>query len=264
MAPLTVLAMLLAALWPATAVTAQETFRDADFDFSFEVPEGLELIGEADARRVFALPDDQPYNAARQGTPGERLSHQFHWRDSSGHGRSARLLIQDLPLPFTRPDEFADYLRTTAGEGETVEIVEQKSLEPPTHKAGLMAEVTRSREGGGAVNLIYAYYPMGRERFALLFLQGLPADWKKLRKTYGATLATVAFVGEQGGAAGGSGAPGQGRAPSGPNTAADRRGKPAAGGAAAPEEYWSSLEVTGSLVLAVVLLAGLFVGGRRS
>lgn len=262
MAPRVALATLLLLL-TAPAALSQSLFTDEAFGFSFEVPADMQLLEDSELRGFLNMPADVPLNPDRP--EGGKVRHDFMWKDATGRSREVKLLLQDFALPFTRQDEFVDAIRQESGKGGDVEIRDQRALEPPAYKGGLMVEVERQRSDGTAVRMMYGYFPMGPERFALIYFQGLPADWQSLRKAYQNALASVDFSNQRSGAAmpqqagraGGPGGPQQGkRGAGGANNAA--------AGPPVQAEDWSTLEVTGSLVLAVVLLAGLFVGGKQA
>jgi len=236
-------------------LVAQTTFEDPAFGFHLEVPEGLVQVEEADLRAFLGLPDEVDLDGPADPERPDSLMHQFLWRDAQGMGREMKLVLAKDPrgLPFTDP---ADFVKVVTSEmGLTVDKQDQVNQPLPR----FMVEGTRTRAADGAVmRMREAYLILGKGSFGILYVQGLEADWPALDAPFQAVFDTLRYPppkmegGQRGGAAGG-GAMGPGQP----------AGLAASGTAAASaSESWGSLEVTGSLVLAVLLLMSLAVGGK--
>jgi len=238
----------------ATVLNAQESFTDADFEFSFNPPEGLVALEEAELRSFMGLPDAYALNAPLTEDMAVDLVHKYYWRDTAGLGREIRLDIGYSPkgLPFVRPEDFADAM---SAEGDLT-IETKEPLKPP--HPGFTLTGTALRPDGVELRRLVAYFILGKDRYAFLTLTSPSSRWDSNLGALSAALDSVAFPPPSegpGGAAGAAG-PGAPKAPQGSQAA------PGASGTA--DDDWSSLEVTGSLVLAVVLMMGLFAGGKRS
>ncbi len=237
----------------ATILNAQESFTDADFEFSFAPPEGLVALDEQQLRSFMGLPDEYELNAPLAEDMPVDLVHKYYWRDTAGLGREIRLDIGYSPkgLPFVRPEDFADAM---VAEGELT-IETREPLKPPT--PGFTLTGTASRPDGVELRRLVAYFILGKNRYAFLTLTSPTSRWDANFGALSAALASVTFPPPNdvtGGAAG----------PGAPGTPKPLEGSQAAPSAAGVPDDWSSLEVTGSLVLAVVLMMGLFAGGKRS
>jgi hypothetical protein len=241
----------LLALFGLTAgAAAQELFTDVDFDFSFDVPAGMVKATAEQQAAASGQPLETFANTPRAETETGQTSHLHVWRDVTGRDRLLELLIADGDLPFTSPEQFES---AVAQKG--VEVEKRVPLQKPEFRPGMSMEGPRTRPDGALLRQLSVYYPMpgASPRWAVLRMECLEGDWNLMEPAFMDVLRSVNYpLPERPAGAGG------GRAPGG-------RGRTPPAGAAAPvEERWDSLEVTGSLVLAAVLLIGMFLGGRAS
>lgn len=254
-------------------------FAADDFGFGLEVPPGLALLPDAELRRAVGLPPDAPLNVPREQSADGKAIHQYVWIDPRDKDHVLRLQLQDSLLPFGRPDEFSDFLRTQLAPLGPVEVREQKTVEPPVYRRhAFTADVLRTLPDGGTLRMLCVYFPMAKERFGVCYLQSRTERWADLRKGFQAAMASVTFpmdpsnpiLARQDKGVHGPRPPGEGPPAAAPQPGGAGRGPAAPGGAgrtapAAPasNQTWASLEVTGSLVLALLLLLSLVAGGRR-
>jgi len=237
----------------ATVLHAQESFHDVDFDFSFSPPEGLVPLDEQELRGFMKIPDDFELNAPLTEDMTTDLVHKFYWRDGTDLGREIRLDIGYSPrgLPFIRPEDFAD---AVVAEGDLT-IETKEPLKPP--HPGFTLTGTAMRPDDVELRRLVAYFILGKNSYAFLTLTSPSSRWDENFGAFSAALDSVTFPppSDVTGSAGGGGAT---------NRSKPLEGSQAAPGSAEAAEKWGSLEVTGSLVLAMVLLMGLFAGGKRS
>jgi|GEM_PF-2798850 len=258
--------LVLALLLLAPAVSAlQETFVDEDFGFSMLVPEGMLPVPDEDIRSALSVPDDTPFNLPAAEMPDGKAMHVAFWSDPTGRNRQMRLVLLDGPLPFTKAEELADATVTEMSQQGRIDIIDQTNLEPPSYKGGLMIEVRITADDGAEFGNIGAYFVMGPERYATLSYRAPRDNWSVERPDIMNSLQTVEFTSQRNaqgpsdaGGARQSPTAGRPQGPGAPPGQGRRQGQPASPAA----ETWSSLEVTGSLVLAVLLVMGLFMGGR--
>jgi len=248
--------LLLALLAPVS--TAQETFLDADFTFTFSVPEGLVQLEEQELRDFLKIPPEIAYNAPLTDDKSKDAVHNYFWKDPTGRSREISLLIgfSPLGLPWVDPDEYAESVENSA----QMVIDAREPLKAP--HPGIQVEGSAERPDGVKIKRIIAYFTLGRNEYAIMSLSARASDWTELRGEFIAAVDTVRFPlpeesqGRQPGKS--AGAPGP-RQPGGQES----RAGAAETGESSTKKNWSSLEVTGSLVLAVVLMMGLVVGGKR-
>jgi hypothetical protein len=254
----------------APLIGAQETFVDEDFAFSFDVPPGMAQVSDADLKAARGMPPDAPFNVPAADTPDGKTMHMWVWADEEARGREVRLVLHDYPLPFTKQEEFADATLNLMKSQGSVDIIDQTALQPPEYKGGLLLEVRITQEDGKEFGNLSAYFIMGAERYGLLSFRAYRENWAAEKDKIMEAFRTVEFTG----AAAGQGQPPPGgmnrpSAPGGPRAGGARPGGPggrpgAQGQPAAASESWSTLEVAGSIVLALLLLMGLFMGGRSA
>jgi hypothetical protein len=239
----------------APLLTAQESFLDADFTFTFSVPEGLVQLDEQELRTFLNIPAEIAYNAPLTDDKTIDVVHNYFWRDPTGMGREISLLIGFSPmgLPWVNPDEYAESVEDSA----QMVIDAREPLKAP--HPGIQVEGSAERPDGLKMKRIIAYFTMSRNEYAIMSLSARESDWNTIRAELIAAVDTVRFPEPEGppvgqGGMGGGATPQPGGAP---------RGNPGQAAQAGTDEKWSSLEVTGSLVLAVILMMGLFAGGKR-
>jgi hypothetical protein len=237
--------LLLALLAPS--VLAQESFSDADYEFSMQIPPGMALTTAEEMAAVTGQPVESFQIVSRADSETGKVVHQYHWRDATGRGRDIDLKLIDDNFPFGSPDQFEQAIREQAG----VDVDTRISLgEPEYNQPGSRMEGTRTNSMGLLLRQMDAVFPIKFDppRYALIRMHCLEGDWKLFVDEFEAVLKSVKSAAPKppSGAGGGP----QGR----------RKGKAEQGS----EERWDTLEVTGSLALAAMLLMTLFVGGRSS
>lgn len=248
--------VLIALLLAIQTSSAQETFSDPDFGYTMTVPSGMVLITAEERAAVSGQPVENFLITPRAESPSGEVTHIYLWRDTTGRDRQINLVITDGPFPFSAPDHFKEAVTKEM----KVEVDGEQSLTPPEFKIGMRVEGTRTRTSDGAIiRQTDAFLPISGDpsRYAMLRMECLDGDWSLMWPDFLATLRSVDIPQPTQGAAGGPPRGGGRR----------RRGADGAGGAAGPEaqsEDWDTLEVTGSLVLSVLLLMGLFMGGRSA
>jgi hypothetical protein len=246
-----VLIALFALLTVTTATaTAQGTFSDPDFEYSMSVPEGMVLATPEEQAAALGQPVEAFKNMPRAESPDGNVNHVFRWRDITGRDRRISLFINDGPFPFSAPEQFNEAVTTTM----QIAVDTEERLTPPDYKVGMRVEGTRTRSDGAVIRQTDVFLPISGDppRYALLRMECLDVDWSLMWPDFEGTLKSVDIPQPT---AGGGAAPRPGgrRRRGGDATAAD--------GPVVKTEDWDTLEVTGSLVLAVVLLMGLFMGG---
>lgn len=244
--------LLLTLLTPLLA--AQTRFEDPTFDFSFDVPEGMTRLSDAELIRFMQLPEDTEVNPDLGPEEAPSLSHHFLWRDETGQGREVRLLLNRVAegLPFTDPQTFAQAM--TEQWGLTVQSEDQPQMPRPR----FVLTGTRRAANGTELNLTASYLLMGRNTYGLLTTQGLTADWAALEPVFRACHDSATYPPPS------MGGPGDAASEQGAAAAAVAGARASGPANAGPAERWDSLQVTGSLVLAALLLMSLFVaGGKR-
>ncbi len=250
-------ALLLFLLLAAPSLKAQETFTDPDFGFSMTPPPGMVSTTPEELVAASGRAIEEFQITSRADSPDGNVSHEFRWRDTTGRDRNMALLIQDGPYPFTSPDQFKEAVNVRMG----VEVDNEQSLTPPDYKYGMRVEGIRTRSDGATIRQTDVFFPVAGDspRFAVLRIDCLDGDWNFLWPEFDATLRSVE-VPQPSTQAGGAPRQAGGRRRGGSGNA----GGGAAGAGGEAVESWDSLEVTGSLVLAALLLLGLFMGGRST
>lgn len=242
----------LALLTPLLA--AQTTFQDPAFSFSVEVPEGLVQVEEDALREFLGMAEGVDLDGEPNPDTPDELMHQYLWRDGQGRSREMKLVLQKTPLglPFTNPEDFAKVVTVEMG----VTVDKRSQVDQPLPR--IIVEGTRTRSSDGAVlRMRQAYLILGQSSFGILSLQGLEADWDALDAPYQRVFESLQYPPPKMGGGGRKGAPGA-TGPAQPGTATD----PDQGRSASSTESWGTLEVTGSLVLAVLLVMSLLFAGK--
>jgi len=244
---------LLLSLLLASSVQAQDVFRDADFEFSLHVPEGMVLATPEELSIVSGKPAESFVNVPRAETATGQAIHTWILRDGTDRDREVSLHIADGALPFGSKEQF----ESAVGDKMGVKIDVREPMRPPEYPPGMRLEGERTRSDGQVLRQTDVYLPLGDTppKYAVVRAQCLAADWTLFWPGFDAMLKSIDYPKPKGagagaaGPGGGQGKPGKHRAGAG-----DRAPEPA--------ESWNSLQVTGSLALAGVLLMGLFVRGR--
>ncbi|MCB9898783.1 MAG: hypothetical protein H6825_12330 [Planctomycetes bacterium] len=241
------LALLLLALpllgQQAPPASGPPTLRDADFELTFTPPAGMLPVAHDEAAQVFGSTPEQ-FNVTRPDPMPENaiFRHAYLWSDLTGRDRSARLLVEENPrgLPFTKAEIFKQFVETQVG----LKVDSQEGLSVGQgYLVGMLAEGTRERSDGTVMRAMVAYFPSPPNTYAQVYFQALATDWDVMRPDFLESLKTLEMPQEL------------------------SRTRPAApkGESDLPTDYeepWDTLQVTGSLALAAVLLLGLFLGGR--
>jgi len=232
MLPLALIPLLLLVPTPA------ERFTDKDFALSFDVPDGMVLLSPEEASEVTGEPVELYQVVRRADSEEGKVVHTYLWMDPDNL-REMKLTLQDNSPPFLRPEFFTDVM----AEQFALTIERNENIDPPLGP-GIRLEGTRLRTQDQVdvrTNIIYLPSP---NRFALLYASGPEDTWSAFAPQFDSLLDSMTF----------------------------RRPPPGAGGAAAaragmgaraqPRERWDTLEVTGSLIVAAILVMSLFFGGR--
>lgn len=222
------------------AQPAAEKFTDKDFALSFEVPDGMVLLSPQEAAEVTGEPAEIYEIVRRADSEEGKVVHTYLWMDPNNL-REMKLTMQDNSPPFLRPEFFADVM----AEQFALTIERNEGLEPPLGP-GIRLEGTRLRTQDQAevrTNIIYLPSPT---RFVLFYVSGPEETWSDFAPQFDALLDSMSFRRPAGGAGGGPAA---------------RAGM---GAKAQPRERWDTLEVTGSLIVAAILVMSLFFGGRAA
>ncbi|MFT7464856.1 MAG: hypothetical protein ACI9EF_003216 [Pseudohongiellaceae bacterium] len=237
----------------ATALSAQESFLDADFSFSFNPPEGMRPLNEAELRSFMKFPADIEFNPALPEESEIEVDHSYFWIDTTGQNREISLLVSFHPmgLPWVNPDDYAESMAKDAQ--LTIDIKEP--MKPP--HPGFYIEGTVQRPDGVEVRRRIAYFTLGRNQYALMSLSSLSSKWDDVLPGFITAVDSASFP-PPAGAKGAGGAAGAAQGSNAPQRS--QAGQPSS----ANKESWGTLEVTGSLVLAVLLMMGLFMGGKSS
>ncbi len=234
----------------ASTATGQDSFRDADFEFSMAIPSGMVVATPEELSLASGRPAQEFGNTPRAETGNGQAVHTWVLRDTTGREREVNIHIADGALPFGSPEQFESAVGGKMG----VTIDVREPLRPPEYPAGMRLEGERSRADGELLRQTDAYLPMGNSppRYAIVRAHCLAGDWPLLWPEFDTMLRSIEYPQAKEGArgtGGGQGKPGKRRA-----------GAP--GQEFVPDESWESLQVTGSLALAGMLIMGLFVGGR--
>lgn len=236
----------------ATILKAQVPFHDEDFVFTVGLPEGMVALNEQELRGFLQIPDEYEINPPLTDDVTTDLVHSYYWRDTAGKNREISLVVAYSPrgLPWVRPEDFEEAM---IGNGQLT-IDRKEPLKPP--HPGFMLEGTSPRPDGVVLHRLIAYFTLGQNKYAILNLSSLDSRWAEVQGELAGAIDSVRFPMPEG-APGGKAA---GNNPAGPRAPQGSQASPDSSG---PRENWSSLEVTGSLVLAMLLMMGLFAGGKR-
>jgi hypothetical protein len=245
--------VLIALLFVFPTLSAQETFTDPDFEFSMSVPSGMVLTTAEEQAAASGQPVENYLNAPRAEHTDGTFRHVYRWRDATERDRNISVYMEDGPFPFSSVDKFKEAINVTMN----IVVDGDQMLSPPDFKHGMRVEGTRMRSDGAALRQTDIFLPISGDpsRYVLLRMDCLDGDWSLMWPDFLATLQSVDMPQPTAGSGG---------SPRGGNR---RRRGADAGGSGGPDvvtEDWDTLEVTGSLVLAVLLLMGLFMGGRAA
>ena len=234
------------------ALTAQDQFVDPDFEYSMTLPNGMLLTTAEEQAKASGRPIEDFMNNPRSETPDGDLKHEHRWRDATGRERNISLLLMDGPYPFSSVDKFKEAVTVTMG----IYVDQEQNLTPPDFKYGMRVEGVRIRPDGAAIRQTDIFLPISTEppQYALLRMEALDGDWAFVWPELLATLQSVEIPQPTSGSGGGT------RNSSGRR----RQGANTQNASGTSEENWATLDVTGSLVLSVLLLMGLFMGGRST
>jgi len=258
---------LIAVLLLALPVVAQDTFHDADFEFSITPPAGMQLVSPEDLAAMFRRPVEQFTSVPRAESPDGVALHESKWRDTTGHSREMTLTLKDRvegeePI-MANLDAWA--AATEAAFGVTIEPDDRELIRRGPLVIGFRVTANRVRADGAQLRHTFCYLPLlvnhptERDRTAIVQLQALEADWDDYAPDFDAVIESIEFPLPR---VGGGPAAAGGVIPGAPAAGGGGGGGGRAGGARrAKGEGWGSLQVTGSLLLALVLLGSLFVGG---
>lgn len=250
---------LCALLLCCVSAAAQETFHDADFSFSMDIPAGMKLLSPLDMSAITgrAPADFEPTPRAK--SPDGLALHDYRWRDTSGRNRDMSLTLKDIApgetLPILEPDQFAASVETAFGIDVAPEA--RTFLQRGQIVVGMRLEADRTRADGAQVRQIWAFYPLGEgDRFAQLWMSALVADWEDYEPQFNAAINSVIFplndMARQ-----------QAEADRAKRRNPTTR-KPGGDSDASDEEGWGGLQVGGSLLVVVILLGSLFFGAGKS
>ena len=234
------------------ALTAQDQFVDPDFEYSMSIPKGMILTTAEEQARASGRPIEDFINNPRSEAQEDNFKHEHRWRDATGRDRNISLFLMDGPYPFSSADKFKEAVTVTMG----ITVDQEQNLTPPDFKYGMRVEGMRMRSDGAAIRQTDVFLPISTEppQYAILRMSALDGDWVYVWPELLATLQSVEMPQPTSGGGGGT------RNSSGRR----RQGGNATNSSGNSEENWATLDVTGSLVLSVLLLMGLFMGGRSA
>ena len=222
--------------------TFGQQLQDPDFELTITPPPGMALVEHDVAAGVFGQ-DPATFNRPRSESTEGSLNHNFLWDDQTGRDRQMRLLVEETPLgqPFTKGDAFKQFAETQIG----LTVENQQALSASQgYLVGMLVEGTRQRPDGSKVNGMLAFFPNPPNTYAQIYFQALTTDWEVMKPDFMASLKSLRMPQQL-----------------------QRAERPVRtmGVDELPTDYvetWDSLEVAGSLALAVVLLMSLFFSGR--
>ncbi len=242
--------LLLAGLAGASGtLRAQSSFTDPDFGLEVSVPEGLQEVTPAHRALIMNVSEEAARNVPRdEAVDGELFSHHYFWVDgTSPYNRQMDVHVFDGPPPYRNSEELIEAYGKT---GMTVEITE--AVKPPI--GGFRLEGSFKNQAGVPMRKTVVYVP-DRNKFAMVSLQAYAADWAIVQPELMQAIQSIRLKRE----APPAGAP--------TNSAAGRDGRavraPSSASVAEPID-WLSLPITGSLVLAALLLAHMLLGARSA
>jgi hypothetical protein len=248
--------LVLGVLGLAGAPRAQDNgFADADFGFNMTLPDSLHALGDAERAVIMGLTEAEARNVPRsEAAAGTRVAHHYFWVDrTSPYNRQMDVHLFDGPPPYMKPEDLVEAYTKT---GLKVDVTEP--VKAPV--GGLRLEGTFTSQQGVSMRKTIVYVP-DRAKYAIVSLQCFAGDWAIVQPEFLQSVLSIrlARATPPGATAGAPAAPGKGP-----------RGRPGPGGARSTEPAaepdapidWTSLPVTGSLVLGVLLLAHLLLGGR--
>jgi len=265
--PFLPLLVLLALAAPAPG----QAFTDPDFEFTFTPPGGMRMLPEEERVHFFEItpgvgPEMAPIHARNiprsDVQPDEAIVHNHIWVDPADmpYRRQIQITLTDGALPFKQPPDFTAQL-TRSG----LKVDEQQVLEQPPLGPGMIVE-GRWRQADGTEMAKMAVCLFDAERYVILQLQCLGADYMIVEPQFRALLDSVDWPRRRGSGAVAGPAAGQAGAPAAGPAAAPQRARPGAP-AVAPSEAkaprgvdegdWRSLQTLGSLILAAFVLGHL-------
>jgi len=233
-----------ACLWLLSLVPAaagQEAFSDPDFGFRAQLPTGMRSATNEERAALLKLDPEKVRNVPRGEAAGAKISHSYLWfDDSTPYNRQIGLGLYDGMPPYQNPTALKN---SQAKEGLSIEVAK---LLPQLENAAYLEGTFLREVDKTPMRRILLYIPdFAAHRYAIMTMQAYAADWDIVKSDFEATVASVKMKLTKApppGAAGGVSS----AARQGPDT-----------------NSWSSLPVTGSLLLAA-LLVGSLVFGRRS
>lgn len=248
------------------APSSGQSFTDPDFEFTVTPPSGMRMLSEEERVRFFEMtPGVGPELAAHAARNVPRseagpaaIVHNHIWVDPIDlpYRRQIQITLTDGVLPYKQPADFTAQL-TRGG----LEIDEQQPLEQPPLGPGMIVE-GRWHQPDGTEMAKMAVCLFDAERYVVLQLQCLGADYLIVEPQFRAMLDGLEWTRKRGG--GGAAGPAAGpQADARPGAGAAR---PGAGAAASPgttasrgvdEGDWGSLQTLGSLILAAFVLGHL-------
>jgi len=233
-------------------LTAQDQFVDPDFEYSMTVPNGMVLTTPEEQAGAIGRPIEDFMNNPRSEHQDGGFKHEHRWRDATGRDRNISLFLMDGPYPFSSADKFKEAVTVTMN----IAVDQEQNLTPPDFKYGMRVEGVRMRSDGAAIRQTDIFLPISTEppQYALLRMDALDGDWALVWPEFLAALQSVEIPQPS---SGGGGAP---RSSSGRRRQSPNATNPSGDS----KENWATLDVTGSLVLSVLLLMGLFMGGRNA
>jgi hypothetical protein len=221
------------------AVAQLESFSDPDFEFRASLPVGMRAATEAERAALLKLSPDAARNLPRGDAAGAPISHSYIWVDeSTPYNRQIGLGLYDGLPPFRNPTELK---ASQVKSGLTVEV--EKLLAQPTNAAYLEGTFLREVDQVPLRRILIYVPDFGGKRYAVMTLQAFAADWEIVRPEFDAVVESMKMKLTPQVVTGAKRAPAPKRA---------------------SENPWATLEVTGSLLLAAVVVGSLVLGRRKA
>jgi len=251
-----ILLLVLGLLGATSALRAQTAFADPDFGFKMSLPDGLHEVTASERAMVMKTTEEAARNVPRaEAGEGARLTHRYIWVDrSSPYNRQMDVTLVDGPPPYLKPEELVEAFSRS---GLKVDVTEP--VKAPV--GGLRIEGSFVNQSGVPMRKTVVYVP-DRAKYAMVNLQSFAGDWAIVQPEFLQSILSIRLdkatppAGAVDGPATGKG----GKARAGPG--GGKGPQSAAENAAGKPIDWLSLPITGSLVLAALLLAHLLLGAR--
>ncbi|GJM20962.1 MAG: hypothetical protein DHS20C15_08770 [Planctomycetota bacterium] len=256
---------LIAVLLLALPLAAQSEHYDPDFELRITPPAGMQLL----TPELWAANTGKPAESFRNKSRPESVDgvavHEWVWLDATGRGRELQVVLNDRVEGeaelLNGLDAFASYVEEQFG--VPIDVEDRDVIRRNNLTVGYRVEGNATRSDGAQIRKLWCYVPLlvgsptERDRVALISYTALLADWEDFLPDFDASIASMTFPlprlnAPSGARAGGAGQAGAGAGGQGRGRAPEAKG-----------EGWGSLQVTGSILLALVLLGSLFVGGAK-